>query len=240
MLGIKNDKDLGERLVDVCGVLFCLGVLCLVARGLLPLFGDDTPAGLKYQESAREKGLTPLFGDYAAPGLERRESVLARPLRLAYTVGLIGGAAGILLGFCLWRPRRHKGRGLEVEIADLQGLSQVLALVGSLREASRIPQEHFELWEEQYAEIRNLRTLNDSALFELGVDVLSGLIASVLKGTQFEPSTEDTRRLHESLTYLLEETKLRGIGLQEVVNKRDRQIRQSVLRLSGVKAKNPS
>ena len=106
MLGIKNDKDLGERLVDVCGVLFCLGVLCLVARGLLPLLGDDTPADLKYQESAREKGLTPLFGDYAAPGLERRESVLAGPLRLAYTVGLVGGAAGILLGFCLWRPRR--------------------------------------------------------------------------------------------------------------------------------------
>lgn len=149
-------------------------------------------------------------------------------------VGLIGGAVVALVG--IWvRHRSRSARKLEIEVEDLRELPRVLSSVKRLRQASRVPRRNIARWEKEYAEKRKLRSLSDVALFEMGVDVLSGLVASNLKGTRFEPSVDDENQMHESLTYLLEETKLRAIGLQDMVERRTKQIRRSALKLSGLK-----
>ena len=136
----------------------------------------------------------------------------------------------------IWvRHRSRSGRKLEIEVEDLRELPRVLSSVERLRRASRVPRRSIARWQKEYAEKRKLRSLSDVALFEMGVDVLSGLVASNLKGTRFSPSPDDESQMHESLTYLLEETKLRAIGLQEMVERRTKQIRKSALKLSGLK-----
>lgn len=161
---------------------------------------------------------------------ELLEGLVASDLRV---VGLVG-ALVVLAGILVWR-RPRGGRGLEIEIEDLKELPRVLSSVKKLRRASRVSRRNIARWEKEYAEKRKLRSLSDVALFEMGVDVFSGLVASNLKGTRFTPSLDDEAQMHESLTYLLEETKLRAIGLQEMVEKRTRQIRKSALKLSGLK-----
>ena len=158
------------------------------------------------------------------------ERLVAGDLRV---VGLVG-ALVVLVGILVWR-RPRGGRALDIEVEELKELPRVLSSVKKLRRASRVSRRSIARWEKEYAEKRKLRSLSDVALFEMGVDVLSGLVASNLKGTRFTPSLDDETQMHESLTYLLEETKLRAIGLQEMVEKRNGQIRKSALKLSGLK-----
>lgn len=149
---------------------------------------------------------------------------------------LAGGLLAALVGIWACRPRRsRRPRRLGIEVEDLEQLPRVFSSPKKFQRASRVSRRSIARWQKDYARQRKLRSLSDIALLEMGVDVLSGLVATNMKGTSFTPSLDDEEQMHESLTYLLAETKLRAIGLQDMVEKRRKQIRKSALRLSRLK-----
>ena len=219
---------LGDRLIRLGTAVFALGLVLTLFAALVPVLGDEVAAAMDFQESAREQGLTPLFGDQPMRAV-RSQGLPMQLLTILYSVALLAGGASVGVGMLLFRPTPPLG---ELRLDRVRPLLRDPAVDFRLRRADGVPVNCLEGWRAQYRESRGLRSIGRRALLDVGVDAVSGLLATKITDTAFQATAEDSRRLHQSLTFFLEELALRGIPFSELAHRRGDDILTAVKRLS--------
>lgn len=130
----------------------------------------------------------------------------------------------------------HNGSVLfNTTIGELDELSRAQSLVSTMMRPLPLgPKRRYQIWIDEYHQQPFLRPLDDDALIRLGADLIGRLGAGFLKHTKYKPS--DTERLTQLRVFqgLLEELKMRGIGVDQIPRRYREYTTKLMSDLSGV------
>ena len=233
-------------------------------RATKELFALSSPAGFVVYLNDRSEVVAPdviahrvarLFNSCHADGRNRFSSIQgALILSATHFVTMVGAPPALP---CIFVPRERLAENhviqrvsdrmirewaayngsplLRITIEELGQLSNAQRLVSDLtKPAPSGPRARYQVWIDEYHKEPFLRAMSDDRLIKLGADLLGRLGASFLKKTRYKPS--ETERLVQMrvFTGLLEELKVRGIGLDQVTRQHRDYTVKLIRDLSGV------